>query len=198
MKLDEAQEILNEHGFVLEEGFSKDKFIICGIFNCNGTMKKLYYHRMSENWTDDLFEATEFIEYPVQNMIKAKSINTPGTKDTLGCKTAKLDHIEVLQVKTMGTGYRKNIKIISKQTFNESFENNIDNYKEQIKIELKKLGYYNIDWVDREYWAKLINDLYKDEKDVEEAAEILRDYETEEQMRAQEEQELSDMFDGIG
>ena len=198
MKLYEAQEILNEHGFVLEEGFSKDKFIICGIFNCNGTMKKLYYHRMSENWTDDLFEATEFIEYPVQNMIKAKSINTPGTKNTLGCKTAKLDHIEVLQVKTMGTGYRKNIKIISKQTFNESFENNIDNYKEQIKIELKKLGYYNIDWVDREYWTKLINDLYNDEKDVEDAAEILRDYETEEQMRAQEEQELSDMFDGIG
>lgn len=194
MKINEAQKILNEHGFVLEEGFSKDKFIICGIFNCNGTMKKLYYHRMSENWTDDLFEATEFIEYPVQNMIKAKSINTPGTKDTLGCKTAKLDHIEVLQVKTIGTGYRKNIKIISKQTFNESFENNIDNYKEQIKIELKKLGYYNIDWVDREYWAKLINDLYNDEKDVEEAAEILRDYETEEQMRAQEEQELSKIW----
>lgn len=119
MKLDEAKVILNEHGFVLDEGFSKEKFIICGIFNCNGTMKKLYYHRMSENWTDDLFEATEFVEYPVQNLIKAKSINTPGTKDTLGCKTAKLDHIEVLQVKTMGSGYRKNIKIISKQTYND-------------------------------------------------------------------------------
>lgn len=114
MQLDEAQEILNEHGFVLDEGFTKDKFIICGVFNCNGTMKKLYYHRMSENWTDELFEATEFVEYPVQNLIKAKSINTPGTKDTLGCKTAKLDHIELLQVKTIGTGYRKNIKIIGK------------------------------------------------------------------------------------
>jgi hypothetical protein len=30
--------------------------------------------------------------------------------------------------------------------------------------------------------------LYSDEKDVEDAAEILRDYESEEQMRAQEEQ----------
>lgn len=74
----------------------------------------------------------------------------------------------------------------------------VDDYKEQIKIELKKLGYYNIDWVDKEYWTKLINDLYNDEKDIEDAAEILREYETEEQMRAQEEQELSDMFDGIG
>jgi len=33
---------------------------------------------------------------------------------------------------------------------------------------------------------------------INEATKILRDYETEEQMRAQEEQELSDMFDGIG
>ena len=64
----------------------------------------------------------------------------------------------------------------------------VDYYREQIKIELKKLGYNNVDWVDREYWTKLINDLYSDEKDVEEAAEILRDYENEEQMRAQEEQ----------
>ena len=72
----------------------------------------------------------------------------------------------------------------------------VDDYKEQIKIELKKLGYYNIDWVDKEYWTKLINDLYNDEKDVEDAAEILQEYETEEQMRAQEEQELTDMFDG--
>ena len=72
----------------------------------------------------------------------------------------------------------------------------VDYYKEQIKIELKKLGYYNIDWVDKEYWTKLINDLYNDEKDVEDAAEILGEYETEEQMRAQEEQELTDMFDG--
>lgn len=117
MDINEAKEILNEHGFVLNEGYSKDKFIICGIFDCNGTMKKLYYHRMSENWTDDLFEATEFVEFPVQNLIKAKTINTSGTKDTLGCKSAKLDHIEVLQVKTMGTGYRKNIKIIDKQVF---------------------------------------------------------------------------------
>lgn len=64
----------------------------------------------------------------------------------------------------------------------------VDYYKEQIKIELKKLGYYNVDWVDNEYWNKLINDLYNDEKDVEFAAEILRQYDTEEQMRAQEEQ----------
>ena len=64
----------------------------------------------------------------------------------------------------------------------------VDYYREQIKIELKKLGYNNVDWVDWEYWTKLINDLYSDEKDVEEAAEILRDYENEEQMRAQEEQ----------
>lgn len=69
----------------------------------------------------------------------------------------------------------------------------VDYYKEQIKIELKKLGYYNVDWVDNEYWAKLINDLYNDEKDVEDAAEILREYETEEQIRAQEEQELTNM-----
>ena len=64
----------------------------------------------------------------------------------------------------------------------------VEYYREQIKIELKKLGYNNVDWVDRECWTKLINDLYSDEKDVEEAAEILRDYENEEQMRAQEEQ----------
>lgn len=114
MNLNEAKEILKENGYTVNEGFSRDKFIICGIFNCNGTKKKLYYHRMSENWTDDLFDATEFVEYPVQNLIKAKSINTPGTKDTLGCKTAELDHIEVLQVKTIGQGYRKNIKIIGK------------------------------------------------------------------------------------
>ena len=69
----------------------------------------------------------------------------------------------------------------------------VDYYKEQIKIELKKLGYYNVDWVDNEYWVKLINDLYNDEKDVEGAAEILREYETEEQIRAQEEQELTNM-----
>lgn len=64
----------------------------------------------------------------------------------------------------------------------------VDDYREQIKIELKKLGYNTVDWVDREYWTKLINDLYSDEKDVEDAAEILRQYESEEQMRAQEEQ----------
>lgn len=64
----------------------------------------------------------------------------------------------------------------------------VDYYKEQIKIELKKLGYYNVDWIDNEYWNKLINDLYNDEKDVEDAAEILREYETEEQERASEEQ----------
>lgn len=63
----------------------------------------------------------------------------------------------------------------------------VDYYKEQIKIELKKLGYNSVDWVDREYWTKLINDLYSDERDVEDAAEILRDYENEEQMRASEE-----------
>lgn len=66
----------------------------------------------------------------------------------------------------------------------------VDYYKEQIKIELKKLGYHNVDWVDTEYWAKLINDLYNDEKDVEDAAEILREYETEEQERMSEEQAL--------
>lgn len=64
----------------------------------------------------------------------------------------------------------------------------VEYYREQIKIELKKLGYNTVDWVDREYWTKLINDLYSDEKDVEDAAEILRDYESEEQARAQEEQ----------
>jgi hypothetical protein len=64
----------------------------------------------------------------------------------------------------------------------------VESYREQIKIELKKLGYNRVDWVDREYWTKLINDLYSEEKDVEEAAEVLRDYESEEQMRAQEEQ----------
>ena len=64
----------------------------------------------------------------------------------------------------------------------------VDYYRDQIKIELKKLGYNNVDWVDREYWTKLINDLYNDEKDVEDAADIIRDYENEEQMRAQEEQ----------
>jgi len=69
-------------------------------------------------------------------------------------------------------------------------------YKEQIKIELKKLGYNTVDWVDKDYWNKLINEMYNDEKDVEDAAEILRDYETEEQERMREEQELSDMFDG--
>ena len=64
----------------------------------------------------------------------------------------------------------------------------VDDYREQIKIELKKLGYNSVDWVDREYWTKLISDLYSDEKDVEDAADILRQYESEEQMRAQEEQ----------
>ena len=64
----------------------------------------------------------------------------------------------------------------------------VDYYKEQIKIELQKLGYNTVEWVDKEYWSKLINDLYNDEKDVEAAAEILRDYETEEQERAREEQ----------
>jgi len=50
--------------------------------------------------------------------------------------------------------------------------------------------------VDKDYWNKLINEMYNDEKDIEDAAEILRDYETEEQERMREEQELSDMFDG--
>jgi len=72
----------------------------------------------------------------------------------------------------------------------------VDYYKEQIKIELQKLGYNTVDWVDKDYWNKLINEMYNDEKDVEDAAEILRDYETEEQERMREEQELSDMFDG--
>ena len=75
----------------------------------------------------------------------------------------------------------------------------VDYYREQIKIELKKLGYNTVDWVDWECWTKLIRDLYSDEKDVEEAAEILRDYENEEQMRAQEEQaqeeQLMDNYD---
>ena len=114
MKLEEAQQILKENGYTISEGYSKDKYIICGVFDCEGTMKKLYYYRSSENWTDDLFEATEFVEYPLQNVLKAKTVLTPGTLDTLGCKTAKLDHIEVLQVKTLGQGYRKNIKIIGK------------------------------------------------------------------------------------
>lgn len=64
----------------------------------------------------------------------------------------------------------------------------VDDYREQIKIELKKLGYNSVDWVDREYWTKLINDLYSDKKNVEDAADILRQYESEEEMRAQEEQ----------
>ena len=64
----------------------------------------------------------------------------------------------------------------------------VEYYREQIKIELKKLGYNNVDWVDWECWTKLISDLYSDEKDVEEAADIIRDYENEEQMIAQEEQ----------
>lgn len=65
----------------------------------------------------------------------------------------------------------------------------VDYYKEQLKIKLQKLGYNTLEWVDKEYWTKLINDLYNDEKDVEDAAEILRDYETEEQERMREEQE---------
>lgn len=64
----------------------------------------------------------------------------------------------------------------------------VEYYREQIKIELKKHGYNSVDWVEGEYWTKLINDLYSDEKDVEDAADILRQYESEEQMRAQEEQ----------
>ena len=64
----------------------------------------------------------------------------------------------------------------------------VEYYREQIKIELKKLGYNNVDWVDWECWTKLISDLYSDEKDVEDAADIIRDYENEEQMIAQEEQ----------
>jgi hypothetical protein len=114
MRLDEAKEILTNAGYSINEGYSKDKFIISGIFNCEGTMNKLYYYRSSENWTDDIFEATAFVEYPVQNLMKAKTVCTEGTKNTLGCATAKLDHIEVLQVKTIGQGYRKNIKIIGK------------------------------------------------------------------------------------
>ena len=114
MKIQEAKQILEENGYTVNEGYSKDKFIISGIFNCEGIMKTLYYYRSSENWTADIFEATAFVEYPVQNLLKAKTVCTPGTKNTLDCATAKLDHIEVLQVKTMGTGYRKNIKIIGK------------------------------------------------------------------------------------
>lgn len=64
----------------------------------------------------------------------------------------------------------------------------VEYYRDQIKIELKKLGYNNVDWVDWECWNKLISDLYSDEKDVEDAADIIRDYENEEQMIAQEEQ----------
>ena len=64
----------------------------------------------------------------------------------------------------------------------------VEYYRDQIKIELKKLGYNNVDWVDWECWTKLISDLYSDEKAVEEAADIIRDYENEEQMIAQEEQ----------
>ena len=114
MNLVEAKQILEENGYTVNEGYSRDKFIISGIFNCEGTMKTLYYYRSSENWTDDLFDATEFVVYPVQNLLKAKTVCTPGTKNTLNCETATLDHIEVLQVKTMGHGYRKNIKIIGK------------------------------------------------------------------------------------
>jgi hypothetical protein len=114
MKLDEAKEILKKNGYTVNEGYSKDKFIISGIFNCEGIMKKLYYYRSSEDWTDDIFEATAFVEYPLQNLLKAKTVCSEGTKDTLNCATATLDHIEVLQVKIMGQGYRKNIKIIDK------------------------------------------------------------------------------------
>ena len=114
MLLSEAKEILINNGYSLTEGYSKDKFIICGVFNCNGIMKKLYYYRSSENWTDDIFEATEFVKFPLQNMLKAKTVLSSGTKDTLNCKTAKLDHIEVLKVKTIGQGYRKTIKTIDR------------------------------------------------------------------------------------
>lgn len=123
MELEEAKRELNKSGLTIDEGYSKDKFIISGIFDCEGTMKKLYYYRSSENWTDDIYEATEFVAYPVQNLMKAKTVCTEGTKNTLGCPTAKLDHIEVLQVKTMGTGYRKTIKLIGKTPvkINEDF-----------------------------------------------------------------------------
>lgn len=50
----------------------------------------------------------------------------------------------------------------------------VDYYIEHIKIELKKLGYNSVDWVDLECWTKLISDLYSDEKDVEEAADIIK------------------------
>ncbi len=114
MELNEARQILEENGYTVNEGYSKDKYIICGVFDCEGTMKKLYYYRSSENWTDDIFEATAFVKYPVQNLLKARTVCSEGTKDTLNCAAATLDHIEVLQVKTMGQGYRKNIKIIGK------------------------------------------------------------------------------------
>lgn len=114
MELNEARQILEENGYTVNEGYSKDKYIICGVFDCEGTMKKLYFYGSSSDWTDDLFDASEYARYPEHTINYAKDILSPGTLDTLGCKKATLDHIEVLQVKTMGQGYRKNIKIIGK------------------------------------------------------------------------------------
>lgn len=82
---------------------------------------------------------------------------------------------------------------------NESLQLSFDEYKEKIKDLLKSdFDYYNVDWVDREYWDKLIKELYGKEKDPKSAAEVLYQYETEEQMRAQEEEEedLDRMFAG--
>ena len=80
---------------------------------------------------------------------------------------------------------------------NESLQLSFDEYKEQIKDLLKSdFDYYNVDWVDNEYWDKLIKELYGKEKDTKFAAEVLYQYETEEQMRAQEEEDLDRMYAG--
>ena len=80
---------------------------------------------------------------------------------------------------------------------NESLQLSFDEYKEQIKDLLKSdFDYYNVDWVDREYWDKLIKELYSKEKDTKSAAEVLYQYETEEQMKAQEEEDLDRMYAG--
>ena len=72
---------------------------------------------------------------------------------------------------------------------NESLQLSFDEYKKEIKDLLKyDFDYYNVDWVDKEYWDKLIKELYSKEKDTRFAAEVLYQYETEEQEHFREEQ----------
>lgn len=70
---------------------------------------------------------------------------------------------------------------------------NVEYYKGQIEIELKKLGYTDVSWFNSEYWTKLVNDLYTGKKDVEDAAEIVANYERQEQEWARQEQEADEI-----